>query len=400
MTTSSPALIVGAGIGGLTTLLTLHASGIDAVAIDRATKLEPVGVGINLQPSAVRELHRLGLGERLDAISVAAHDLEFYDPRGELLWREPLGPAGGFDYPQLSVHRGQLQMLLLDAVTERCGAQAVTTNTALIGIDATGGDDIVAHTSRGERRAAMVVGADGIHSVVRGLLHPPTEDPILYSGNWMYRGATQAPAILDGATMVIVKSGQGVELVLYPLPGGLLNWVLITPEEHDPAAGELDWHHPVDRDYLLAQVRDWSLDWLDPVAVIAGTETVTSFPMVDREPLTWWGRDRVTLLGDAAHPMYPVGANGGSQTIVDAAVLAQCLTATDPAGGFREYERRRIPITAEVVRAKRERHHSDLHQQGQAAARYRTRTRADADVTLAASGSTVESTTSNEGHRP
>lgn len=386
MNNHSPLLVAGAGIGGLTALLALQARGIDAVAIDRAATLDPIGVGINLQPFAVRELHRLGLGDRLDAISVVPHDLEFYDPQGGLLWREPLGLAAGFDYPQCSVHRGQLQMLLLDAVTERLGAHAVTTDTALINIDTAAGDNlgeaIVAHTSRGDCRAAMVVGADGIHSVVRGLLHPPTQDPLLYSGTRMYRGATRAPAVLDGTTMVIVKADHGVELVLYPLAGGLLNWVLLTAEEHDLGAGDLNWQLRANRDVILAQVQEWSLDWLDPVALIAGTETVTAYPMVDREPLHWWGRDRVTLLGDAAHPMYPVGANGGSQTIVDAAVLAQCLAA-DPVGGLREYERRRIPATAEVVHANRERHLSDPRQQGQAAARYRTRTRADDDATVA-----------------
>ncbi|WP_019973162.1 FAD-dependent monooxygenase [Mycobacterium sp. 141] len=374
-----PVLIAGAGIGGLTTLLTLHACGIDAIAIDRATTLDAVGVGINLQPHAVRELHRLGLGERLGAISIVPHDLEFYDPRGELLWREPLGMSGGYKYPQCSVHRGDLQMLLLDAVTDRLGEHAVIVDTALVGVDDVG-DHVRVTTSQGNSSAAMVVGADGIHSTVRALLHPPEDDPILPSGTRMYRGATPMSGFLDGATMVIVKTGHGVELVLYPLVGGLINWVLLVPDDQDPAMGQADWQLPVDRDYLIAQVQGWRLDWLDPGALIGSTNTITPYAMVDREPLTWWGSGRITLLGDAAHPMYPVGANGGSQTIVDAAVLAQCL-AHDPADGVRDYERRRIPATADVVRANRERHHSDPHHQSEAAARYRAQTRADADAT-------------------
>lgn len=379
MNAPSSVLLAGAGIGGLTTLLALHSHGIRATAVDRAAILAPVGVGINLQPVAVRELHRLGLGAGLDAISLAAQHLEFYDPHGELLWREPLGLVGGYDYPQCSVHRGQLQMLLLDAVAERLGEHAVVADTALIDIVDQSDTGMRVRTSRGDRHPAIVVGADGVHSVVRRLLHAPDDDPILYSGTWMYRGATPMPALLDGATMVIVKTGHGVELVLYPLVGGLLNWVLLIPEHHD-AGDDLNWDHPVDRDHLCAQVQDWSLSWLDPTALISATETITSHPMVDREPLSWWGRGPVTLLGDAAHPMYPVGANGGSQTIVDAAVLAQCL-AGDPVNGLRAYENRRIPMTAEVVHANRERHRSDPYQQGEAAARYRTQTHADHDPT-------------------
>lgn len=373
--TDSKTLIAGAGIGGLTTLLALQARGIDAEAIDRAATIDAVGVGINLLPHAVRELDHLGLGDRLEAISIAPHDLDFYDPHGELLWREPLGLSGGYEYPQRSVHRGALQMLLLNAVTDRLGAYAVTPNTTLLDIDDTG-DRVRVATSQGDLSCAALVGADGIHSTVRAAMHAPEDDPILFSGTRMYRGATPMPPFLDGTTMAIVKSSHGVELVLYPLAGGLTNWVLLVPEDHPGGDGELGWNWPVDRSHLIAQIRDWHLGWLDPVALIDAAATVMQYPMVDREPLPWWGRGRVTLLGDAAHPMYPVGANGGSQAIVDAAVLAECL-AHDPTDGLRDYERRRMPATAEVVQANRQRHRSDPRHQAEAAARYRTQTRAD-----------------------
>ncbi len=380
-----PVLLAGAGIGGLTTLLALHARGVDAMAIDRAVTIDAVGVGINLLPHAVRELDQLGLGDRLEAISIAPHGLDFYDPRGELLWREPLGLAGGYEYPQRSVHRGALQMLLLNAVTDRLGAAAVTPDTALLDFDDTGTCVRVA-TSQGDSSCAALVGADGIHSTVRAAMHGPEDDPILFSGTRMYRGVTPMQPFLDGTTMAIVKAGHGVELVVYPLAGGLTNWVLLVPEAHP--GGDLGWNRPVDRVLLAAQVRDWHLGWLDPVALIEAAATVMQYPMVDREPLPWWGRGRVTLLGDAAHPMYPVGANGGSQAIVDAAVLAECL-AHDPTDGLRDYERRRMPITADVVRANRQRHRSDPRHQADAAARYRTQTRADDRATTHAATSTA-----------
>jgi 2-polyprenyl-6-methoxyphenol hydroxylase-like FAD-dependent oxidoreductase len=377
---NSTVLIAGAGIGGLTSLLTLHARNISAAAIERAPELRAAGVGVNLLPHAVRELHHLGLGDRLDEISVSPSRLEFYDANGGLLLREPLGLAGDYGFPQCSVHRGELQMLLLNAVTERLGPDAVNTGTALTDFDDSD-DGVHVTTSRGDLSCAMLVGADGIHSAVRSKLHPAQHDPIRWSGVRLFRGATPAEPFLDGATMAIVKAGDGVELVLYRLGFGLINWVLLVPETHDGAPmAAPSWDEPVDHDTVTAHVRDWNLGWFDPVALIATTETVLQYPMVDRAPLSRWGRRRVTLLGDAAHPMYPVGANGASQTIVDAEVLAESL-AEDNAEGLRNYELRRIPATAAVVAANRERHDSGRSQLAQAATRYRGRTGADTVMT-------------------
>lgn len=370
-------LIAGAGIGGLTTLLTMHHHGISATAIERTAELQAVGVGINLLPHAVQVLHQLGLKDGLEAISITPQHHDFYDDNGALLWREPLGVAGGYGYPQCSVHRGELQMLLLDAVADRIGADAVHTDTAVCGVDDLG-DRVTVSTNRKPVTATVLVGADGIHSTVRAALHPDAADPLLYSGVRMYRGAATMAPYLDGETMAIVNTGRGVELVLYPLVGGLINWVLMVDEGHGVIAnGDFGWDRPVHRPSLIAYVADWKLDWLDPVGLINATETITAFPMVDREPLSWWGRGRITLLGDAAHPMYPVGANGGSQAIVDAAVLAEALAERAGVEGLRGYERQRVPATAQVVLANRERHHSDSHRQGEAAQRYRARTRAD-----------------------
>jgi len=347
-------LIVGAGIGGLTAALALHAKGIDVTVIDR-TDLRPLGVGINLLPHAVRELYALGLGDALARQSVAPAAIAYYDTDGTLLFREPRGIDGGYGYPQYSVHRGRLQALLLAAVRDRLGANAVRTDTELVDVTVVAGG-VRAQTSFGDINAAVLVGADGIHSTVRKLLHPGP-DPLLWSGVRMFRGAVEGEPFLDGQTMSIVKGANGVDLVVYPIGGGLINWVVMLPEaEPGPLPGDATWNKLGDRAEVLRHLQRWRLGWLDAADLVRRTEPVLEYPMVDRDPLPWWGHGRVTLLGDAAHPMYPVGANGGSQAIVDAAVLAEELGAGSWDCGLRRYEDRRRPETARVVEANREMH--------------------------------------------
>jgi 2-polyprenyl-6-methoxyphenol hydroxylase-like FAD-dependent oxidoreductase len=371
-------LIAGAGIGGLTAAIALHARGIDATVIER-TDLRPLGVGINLLPHAVRELYELGLGDELSRIAVAPAAITYYDTDGKLLYREPRGVDGGYGYPQYSVHRGQLQMLLLTALRNRLARNAVHADTALMSFDDANGA-VRVQTSAGEFVADALVGADGIHSAVRQQLHPG-HDPLLWSGLRMFRGATEGEPFLDGATMAIVKGANGVDLVVYPIGGGLINWVVMLPEaEPGPLPGDAKWNQPGDRSEVLRHLQKWELGWLDAADLVRRTEPVLEYPMVDRDVLPWWGRDRVTLLGDAAHPMYPVGANGGSQAIVDAAVLADEL-ASDVERGLTRYEERRRPETAEVVEANREMHHTGATQRPEDLARvtskYRTDTKAD-----------------------
>jgi 2-polyprenyl-6-methoxyphenol hydroxylase-like FAD-dependent oxidoreductase len=372
-------LIAGAGIGGLTAALALNERGIEVNVVERATSLVPLGVGINLLPHAVRELHELGLGSELASISVAPSAISFFDSTGRHLFREPRGVEGGYTHPQLSVHRGRLQMLLLDAVDHRLGPETVRTASALTGFSETT-DGVVAHTAGGDLRAGVLVGADGINSVVRAALHP-SDDPLLWSGVRMFRGAARQDAFLDGHTMAIVKGDNGIDLVAYPIGDGLVNWVLQVPAgEPGPLRGDVGWNRPADRRDVAALVEHWRLDWLDVPALVHNTDEVFEYPMVDKDPLRQWGCGRVTLLGDAAHPMYPVGANGGSQSIIDARVLADEL-ARDGADGLRRYEARRRSDTAAVVTANREmhisgstRHADDL---ARITAKYRTDTNAD-----------------------
>jgi 2-polyprenyl-6-methoxyphenol hydroxylase-like FAD-dependent oxidoreductase len=371
-------LIAGAGIGGLTAAIALHARGINATVIER-TDLRPLGVGINLLPHAVRELYELGLGDELSRIAVAPAAITYYDTDGTLLYREPRGVDGGYGYPQYSVHRGQLQTLLLSALRDRLGPNAVHANTALTRFDDADGR-VRVQTSSGEFVADALIGADGIHSAVRHQLHPG-RDPLLWSGLRMFRGAIEGEPFLDGATMAIVKGANGVDLVVYPIGGGLINWVVMLPEaEPGPLPGDAKWNQPGDRAEVLRHLEKWELGWLDAADLVRRTEPVLEYPMVDRDVLPWWGRDRVTLLGDAAHPMYPVGANGGSQAIVDAAVLADEL-ASDFERGLARYEERRRLETAEVVEANREMHHRGATQRpedlARVTAKYRTDTKAD-----------------------
>ncbi|MBP1821385.1 FAD-dependent monooxygenase [Mycobacterium sp. OAE908] len=370
-------LIAGGGIGGLTAALTLHARGIDPIVLERASQLRPLGVGINLLPHAVSELYTLGLGEKLAQKAVAPTSISYYDTDGELLFCEPRGIDGGYGYPQYSVHRGELQLLLLSALRERLGANAVRTGAQVGGFDETV-DGVRVHTSAGDFTADALIGADGIHSAVRAQLHPGP-DPLLWSGVRMFRGAA-AGDFLDGATMVIVKDPDGIDLVTYPI-GGLINWVVMMPEaDPGPLPGDAKWNQPGDRTAIVAHLKRWKLGFLDAADLVRRTDSVLEYPMVDRDVLPWWGRGRVTLLGDAAHPMYPVGANGGSQAIVDARVLADEL-ARDVVDGLRSYEDIRRPETADVVAANREMHATGATQRPEDLAKvtgkYRVDTRAD-----------------------
>jgi 2-polyprenyl-6-methoxyphenol hydroxylase-like FAD-dependent oxidoreductase len=375
-------LIAGAGIGGLTAAIALHARGIDATVIER-TDLRPLGVGINLLPHAVRELHELGLGDELSRVAVAPATISYYDTDGKLLHREPRGIDGGYGFPQYSVHRGQLQMLLLSAVRSRLGPNAIHADTELATFEEARGS-VRIRTSAGDYTTNALIGADGIHSSVRAHLHREP-DPLLWSGVRMFRGAVGGEPFLDGRTMAIVKSANGSrnepDLVVYPIGGGQINWVVMLPEaEPGPLPGDAIWNQPGDRAEVLRHLEHWNLGWLDAADLVRRTEPVLEYPMVDRDVLPWWGRDRVTLLGDAAHPMYPVGANGGSQAIVDAAVLAEELSR-DFENGLRRYEGRRRPETSKVVEANREMHHAGATQQPESLAdvtsKYRRDTQAD-----------------------
>ncbi|MDI2132164.1 flavin-dependent oxidoreductase [Yinghuangia seranimata] len=354
-------VVAGGGIGGLTAALSLHAAGItDVTVLEAAPEIRPLGVGINLLPHSVRELTELGLADRLAELGVRTGELAYFSRHGQGIWSEPRGVAAGYRWPQFSVHRGRLQMMLLDAVRERLGEAAVRTGAAVESYEDTATGARVRLADGGHVDADLLIAADGIRSAIRRQLFP-SEGPPPWNGLVLWRGTTrvQAPAFLGGRTMIM--AGDGTEkFVAYPLTDTpdeagtvLLNWIAERPLETPPPAPG-DWNRPADPAEILRHFGDWAFDWLDIPGVIAAADAVFEYPMVDRDPLPQWTYGRVTLLGDAAHAMYPIGSNGASQAILDARVLAHALaTHASIEDALAAYEADRRPATTAIQTANR-----------------------------------------------
>ncbi|WP_371525122.1 FAD-dependent monooxygenase [Streptomyces sp. NBC_01283] len=357
-------LIVGAGIGGLTAALALHAQGVKVTVIERARQIASLGVGISLQPHAVRELTRLGLGDTLAATGVATAQQVYADERGRRRFAEDVGMAAGYRWPQYAIHRGELQLLLLDAVRERLGPAAVRTGTRLESF-ADGQDTVrVRATDRATGLPAVIeaqalVGADGARSTVRAALHA-NEGPMRWSGVRLWRGVVESAPFLTGRSAIIANDARNIQLVVYPISARrpLVNWVCLAPEAGPgPLIEDVGWNREGSADDVLRHLEGWDFAALgvDLQGLVTSTPAIFEYPMVDRDPLPRWGRGRATLLGDAAHPVYPTGANGASQAILDARTLATELAAGGgvPAALTR-YEASRVGPTADVLRANRE----------------------------------------------
>ena len=356
-------LIAGAGIAGLTTALSLHAAGIEAQLVESATALRPLGVGINLLPHAVRELTELGLGPQLAQAGIATSEQAHFDRHGSLIWSEPRGCGLGYAWPQYSIHRGDLQMILLAAVRDRLGGKAVTTGATVTGFTDRDGSVEVLLSERANGRvvpatADVFIGADGLYSAVRAQLHPD-EPPPRWSGVMMWRGTAEGPPFLSGSTLAITGSTSTVKFVAYPIASRghrrtLINWVAEVMIGGAEPPSRPDWNADGRLAEALPHFRDWTFDWLDVPALMTRSPEILEYPMVDRDPLAWWGRGRVTLVGDAAHPVYPIGSNGGSQAIIDARVLARELAAAAaPEDGLAAYQAERLPAVNKIVLATR-----------------------------------------------
>ncbi|MDG1089189.1 MAG: flavin-dependent oxidoreductase [Acidimicrobiales bacterium] len=323
-------IIAGGGIGGLTMALTCHQIGVQAVVLESVRNMAPLGVGINLQPNAIRELIDLGLEDELGSIGIEAREWALVGRNGKDVWSEPRGRLAGYRWPQYSVHRGELQMLLYRTVLERMGPDAVRTGHRVTGyrnesqgvtvqVDTRDGGSIVVQGS-------VIVAADGLHSSVRAQMHPTQPAPH-WEGAVLWRGATYGPPIRSGASFTLIGS-LDQRFIHYPISAPdpdtglqLQNW--IAELSFDPSEGwpESNWNHQVDIDKFLPSFEDWKFDWLDIPSLVRDSPAVWEFPMVDRDPAHHWVDGRVCLLGDAAHVMYPVGSNGASQAIVDARVM-------------------------------------------------------------------------------
>ncbi|MEV5646992.1 flavin-dependent oxidoreductase [Nocardia sp. NPDC052254] len=344
-------VIAGAGIGGLTAALSLHAVGFRNISVyDRVDALRPLGVGINLLPHAVRELTELGLGSRLAALGTAPETLAYYNRHGQLIWSEPRGVAAGYRWPQLSVHRGALQMELLAAVRERLGRGTVRLGHRLVDADANGGARFTTAEGTVDVAAELVIGADGIHSALRRRRRPD-EGPPVSNGLVLWRGTARAPGFLDGRTMIMAGDAEQ-KFVAYPL-GDRVN-VIAERRTAGSAEHEANWNRAVAAGPIVELFGQWQFPWLDVPGLIGACDEILEYPMVDRDPLSRWTFGRTTLLGDAAHPMYPNGSNGASQAVLDARTLAFHLaTAQSVEAALTAYENDRRPATTALVRSNR-----------------------------------------------
>ncbi|KZD23130.1 flavin-dependent oxidoreductase [Tardiphaga robiniae] len=354
-------LIAGGGIGGLTLALSLHQIGVPCRVFESVPALRPLGVGINVLPHAVRELIELGLHDQLDASGVRTRELAFFSKHGKPIWSEPRGIEAGYKWPQFSIHRGRLQQILLDTAIERLGAENILTSHHLTGWtetpDGVRADfiDKVTGKSAGSYDGTLLIAADGIHSAIRQKLYPQEGAP-LWNGRILWRGITKGDAFLTGRTM-IMAGHEILKFVCYPISqepdaNGKydINWVA---ERHMPPTYEWrreDYNRTARLEEFLPWFKDWRFDWLDVPSLISNCPHAYEYPLVDRDPVDRWTFGRVTLMGDAAHPMYPIGSNGASQAILDARVLTrEILALGEVPAALEAYEAERRPATTDLV---------------------------------------------------
>jgi 5-methylphenazine-1-carboxylate 1-monooxygenase len=334
--TDDRVIIAGGGIGGLAAALTLHQIGVPCVVFEAVREMRPLGVGINLQPNAVRELYDLGITEAdLDQVGLPAKEWALVGLNGNDIYSEPRGKLAGYNWPQYAVHRGRFHMLLHDKVVERIGPQAVKLGSRVAGyckLQGGGVSALVEHAdgSTSELRGTLLIGADGIHSAVRAQMHPD-QPPIHWGGIMMWRGTTWGKPIRSGSSFVGLGTHRH-RVVFYPISHpdpqtglSMINWIgevtLGNSEDHKLSG----WFRQVPVSDFAHHFDGWIWDWLDVPALLRGADIVFENPMIDRDPVETWCDGPVVLIGDAAHPMYPTGSNGGSQAIVDSRILGACL---------------------------------------------------------------------------
>lgn len=381
-------LIIGGGIGGLALSLYLHERNIECEIFEQAETIRELGVGINTLPHAIKELVHFGLLDRLDEVAVRTRELIYVNRFGQEILREPRGIEAGYDVPQFSIHRGHLQGVLHEAALERLGAEHIHTNRRLVSFEQNESGVSAHFKSRNNEEIVetvhgdVMIGADGIHSVVRSSFYPDEGAP-QWNGIMLWRGATEWPSFLTGQSMV-VAGDMKEKLVLYPIANRakkeghqLINWAVAVRQGDGttPPPRREDWSREGKLDELMPHVQRFEIPYMDVPGLIKATDVFYEYPMCDRDPLPQWSFDRVTIMGDAAHPMYPVGSNGASQAILDAKDLAARLD--DARGAQKEgaqkegeqkegqqrekadhqalvaalkaYEHERLPVTANIV---------------------------------------------------
>lgn len=345
--------------------MALHAKGIDVQVYEGVQQLQPLGVGINVLPHAMAQLDRLDLLPTLLPLGVKTGELCFFNQQGQLIWREPRGVDAGYPVPQLSVHRGRFHMALLAEARARLGEERVVSGHAVRGFAEQADGRVAVHvvprdTDTGfDDVGDVLVAADGIHSTIRSIFHPDEGMP-QWSGNILWRATTRTAPFLTGRSM-FMAGHLPHKFVAYPLTevgdDGMctVNWIAELDRRHIGLSKREDWNKVGVLDDFLPRFEDWVWEWLDIPGLVRGAETVFEFPMVDRDPLDRWTHGRVTLLGDAAHPMYPIGSNGASQAIIDAFTLADLLADTgDIDAALQAYDADRRPKTAAIVMSNRQ----------------------------------------------
>jgi 2-polyprenyl-6-methoxyphenol hydroxylase-like FAD-dependent oxidoreductase len=357
------AIVIGGGIAGLALSLAMRERGLDCRVYEAVPEVKELGVGITLLPHATRELAALGLEPRIRKVAIENEESAFFNRHGQFIYKEPRGKLAGYPFAEYGIHRGKLHRILFEAALEASGADRVLTNHRCVRVDQ---DErgVTVHfveTSTGRAlppvKGDIAIACDGINSTVRRQFYP--EEKVAFAGINTWRGVTRRPPILGGRTYMRVGSIETGKMVIYPIVhdvdgsgNQLINWMA---EIRQPNVSMNDWNKPGNLADFHALYADWRFDWLDAADMIAKADMVLEYPMVDKDPVERWTFGRATLMGDAAHPMYPRGSNGAAQAIIDARTLAELLrTSGDPVAALRAYEAARLEATAKIVRTNRE----------------------------------------------
>ena len=353
--------IVGGGIAGLSFALGLHQRGIDCDVFESVNDIKEIGVGITLLPHGMRELAALGVQDALEAVGIENLESVFYTQHGQYVYREARGRHAGYALPEIGIHRGKLHRILFDAAVSRLGANKVHTGMRCTGFsqnaDGVQIDFANAHTGQPVSvNAQIAVACDGVNSVIRKQMHP--QDALCFAGINTWRGVTVHPPILTGKSYLRIGTVEVGKMVIYPIIDNvdgkgnqLINWVA---ELQKPNAAMNDWNRPGDPAVCAEIFKDWTFDFLNVPELILKAEKVFEYPMVDKDALPYWTQGRVTLMGDAAHPMYPRGSNGSAQALIDARTLAEQLSLhSNPQDSLKAYEALRLAPTAKVVETNR-----------------------------------------------
>jgi 2-polyprenyl-6-methoxyphenol hydroxylase-like FAD-dependent oxidoreductase len=358
-------VIAGAGIGGLTAAMCLTRAGFDVEVLDSVSELKPLGVGINIQAGAVRILASLGMEPALAATGIETRELRYANRHGQTIWADPRGRHAGLPWPQFSIHRGELQMILFETAKKMLGPDKIRFGRRLSSFEQKGSKVAARFVDRGgdtveTTESDILIGADGIHSAVRAHFYP-NEGPPKWQGILMWRGVTVGKPYLGGATMV--QAGHHTQkFVCYPISRthaengeALINWICDMHMGDGAMLPREDWNRPGKLADFLPRFEDWKFDWLDVPNLIRTAQQIFEYPMVDKDPVRQWTFGRVTLAGDAAHPMYPRGSNGAAQALIDGRTLADLLRQTDdPVAALRAYEDARLETTARIVQTNRQ----------------------------------------------